>query len=56
MSPPNLAELLVKNGLARIYGKRITMPDGTDSRAYLEKLGKLEQSAKQQKVGGWTGQ
>ena len=52
----NLADLLVKNGLARIYGKRITMPDGTDSRAYLEKLGKLEQEAKRKKVGGWAGQ
>lgn len=26
----NLAELLVANGLARIYGKRITRPDGMD--------------------------
>jgi len=50
----NLAELLVKNGLARIYGKRITMPDGTDSRKYLEKLSAIENSAKAKKVGGWT--
>jgi endonuclease YncB( thermonuclease family) len=41
----SLAELLVKNGLARIYGKRITTPDGMDSRQYLEKLGKLEQES-----------
>lgn len=50
----DLAELLVKNGLARIYGKRIIMPDGMDSRQYLEKLGKLEQAAKQRRVGGWA--
>lgn len=50
----NLAELLVKNGLARIYGKKITMPDGMDSRQYVEKLGTLEQEAKQKKAGGWA--
>ena len=50
----NLAELLVKNGLARIYGNHVTMPDGMDGQQYEEKLGKLEQEAKQKKVGGWA--
>ena len=50
----NLAELLVKNGLARIYGKKITMPNGMDSRQYEAKLQKLEQEAKQKKAGGWA--
>lgn len=49
----NLAELLVSQGLARIYGKRITLPDGTDSRAYLEKLTALKEKALSQKLGGW---
>ena len=42
-----LDQLVVKNGMARIYGKRITVPDGSDSRAYLDKLEKLKTSAKQ---------
>ena len=50
----NLAELLVKNGLARIYGNHVTMPDGMDGQQYEGKLLKLEQEAKQKKVGGWA--
>lgn len=50
----NLAELLVSNGLARIYGKRITLPDGTDSRTYLAKLSALEAQAKSAGRGGWA--
>ena len=49
----DLAEMLVKNGLARIYGKRVTLPDGTDSRAFLAKLGRLEDQAKLARLGGW---
>lgn len=37
-----LDKLLVKNGLARIYGKRVTLPDGRDSRDYLAELQKLK--------------
>jgi len=48
-----LCELLVSNGLARIYGKRITLPDGTDSRTYLAKLEALKEKAMALKVGGW---
>ncbi|MEY2564918.1 MAG: hypothetical protein QOH88_3111 [Verrucomicrobiota bacterium] len=38
----DLAELLVRNGLARIYGTRTPLPDGRDSRSYLEHLAQLE--------------
>ena len=34
----DLAELLVRNGLARIYGMRTPLPDGRDSRTYLHTL------------------
>jgi endonuclease YncB( thermonuclease family) len=49
----DLVELLVANGLARIYGVRTTLPDGRDSRAYLAKLAELEAKAKREKRGGW---
>lgn len=49
----SLSSLLVRNGPARIYGKRITLPDGTDSRAYLKKLEGLKEKAVKLKVGGW---
>jgi len=39
-----LDQLLVKNGLARIHGKRITVPDGRTSREYLDDLGRLEKN------------
>jgi len=35
----NLAELLVRNGLARIYGTRTPLPDGRGSRTYLRAPG-----------------
>ena len=38
----DLNELLVSNGLARIYGTRTPLPDGRDSREYLEHLPALE--------------
>src|SRR5690606_19182975 len=37
----DLGELLVSNGLARIYGTRVALPDGRDSRTYLRTLDKL---------------
>lgn len=48
-----LSSSLVENGLARIYGKRITLPDGTDSRQYRETLEGLEARVKVGKNGGW---
>jgi endonuclease YncB( thermonuclease family) len=49
----DLAELLVRNGLARIYGTRTPLPDGRNSRAYLATLAGLEQQAKSAGLGGW---
>jgi endonuclease YncB( thermonuclease family) len=49
----DLVELLVKNGLARIYGTRTPLPDGTDSRTYLAHLRTVEADAKQSHRGGW---
>jgi hypothetical protein len=48
-----LNELLVSNGLARIYGTRTPLPDGRDSREYLAHLRALEDEAKAAKRGGW---
>jgi endonuclease YncB( thermonuclease family) len=49
----DLAQLLVKNGLARIYGPRTPTPDGTDMDTYLGKLNELEREAKQLRLGRW---
>ncbi|MEY2563594.1 MAG: nuclease ue [Verrucomicrobiota bacterium] len=49
----DLIELLVKNGLARIYGTRTPLPDGRDSRTYLARLAELESEAKRAGRGGW---
>ena len=49
----DLNELLVENGLARIYGTRTVLYDGRDSRAYLAKLAELEAKAKQLQRGAW---
>lgn len=49
----DLAELLVRNGLARIYGPRSPTPHGRDSRAYRARLKQLEAAAKAAGVGGW---
>ena len=49
----DLAELLVRNGLARIYGTRTRLPDGRDSRTFLAHLSELEAQAKTARRGGW---
>ena len=49
----DLNELLVENGLARIYGTRTPLYDGRDSRKYLAKLAELEAKAKLLKRGAW---
>ena len=49
----DLGEMLVANGLARIYGTRTPLPDGRDSRQYLARLAELETKAKATKKGGW---
>jgi endonuclease YncB( thermonuclease family) len=50
-----LSELLVENGLARIYTKGTDTPDGRSRREYQEHLGGLEKSAKAAGAGGWGG-
>lgn len=42
----DLAELLVKNGLVRIYGTRTVLPNASTSRQYLPHLRELETLAK----------
>src|SRR5205814_10039808 len=49
----DLNELLVSNGLARIYGTRTAMRDGRDSRTYLAHLRELETQAKAARRGAW---
>jgi endonuclease YncB( thermonuclease family) len=49
----DLNELLVSNGLARIYGTRTALPDGRDSRTYLAHLHELENEARAAKRGAW---
>ena len=49
----DLNELLVENGLARIYGTRTPLYDGRDSQKYLAKLAELETRAKLFKRGAW---
>ena len=49
----DLNELLVSNGLARIYGTRTPLPDRRDSRTYLAHLHELENEARAAKRGAW---
>ncbi len=42
----DLAELLVRNGFARIYGTRTPLPDGRSSRPYLAHLRELKAEAR----------
>lgn len=50
----DLAEQLVANGLARIHGTTATAPGGSTSTDEREKLAKLENEAKRQRIGGWS--
>jgi DNA uptake protein ComE-like DNA-binding protein len=50
----DLGEQLVANGLARIYGRRVTPPGASGSAAERQKLEELEAEAKQHKLGGWA--
>jgi endonuclease YncB( thermonuclease family) len=49
----DLNELLVENGLARIYGTRTTLFDSRTSAQYLARLAELEAQAKKEKRGAW---
>lgn len=50
----DLGQLLVANGLARVHGTRAARPGARSATEEIEKLGQLEQEAKQAKVGGWS--
>jgi len=50
----DLGEQLLANGLARIYGRRVTPPGASSSVAERQKLEELEAKAKQHKLGGWA--
>ncbi len=49
----NLAEELVANGHARIYGLRANWPDGPRSTTFINQLKNLELKAREQKRGVW---
>jgi endonuclease YncB( thermonuclease family) len=49
----DLNELLVENGLARIYGVRTPLFDGRTSAQYRARLTELEAVAKREKRGAW---
>lgn len=48
-----LHELLVAQGLVRIYTKPNTLPDNTSASRHRQKLKELEAQARAQKLGGW---
>jgi endonuclease YncB( thermonuclease family) len=49
----DLGEQLVRNGLARLYGFKAAPPGLRSSRIELEKLQRLEDEAKREKIGAW---
>lgn len=51
----DLAELLVENGLARVYGAATPLPDGTSVDTFFQRLRQLEARAKRRKAGAWVG-
>jgi len=46
------SDLLVRNGLARVYSVRTPLYVGRDSRTYLGHLTKLEAQARAERLGG----
>ena len=49
----DLNELLIENGLARIYGTKTALFDGRDSKKYVARLAELEATAKRERKGAW---
>lgn len=52
----SLAELLVENGLARVYGASCVLPDGTSVDQEFKLLRQKENRARAKKLGGWSKQ
>jgi endonuclease YncB( thermonuclease family) len=50
----NLAEEMVANGQARIYGLRANWPDGDRSATFINKLKNLELAAREKRLGMWN--
>ena len=50
----DLAEELVANGLARVYGASTVLPDGTPIDQQFSRLRQLERRAKAKHLGGWA--
>jgi endonuclease YncB( thermonuclease family) len=53
-SGEELSEILVREGLARIYTQGSHLPDGRKENDFERHLKKLEASAKSQRKGGWA--
>ena len=49
----SLAELLVEQGLARVYGASCVLPDGTSVDQEFKRLRQKENRARAKKLGGW---
>ena len=50
----DLGELLVANGLARVYGNSTVLPNGTSPDTEFDRLRGLERRAKAKRLGGWA--
>ncbi|GAB4252457.1 MAG: hypothetical protein OHK005_19690 [Candidatus Methylacidiphilales bacterium] len=50
----DLADAVVKRGLARIYGEKSDHPDGRSHAQVIARLKELEAEAKKAKLGGWS--
>lgn len=51
----DLATALTDAGLARVYGFRRTLPDGTPAKAVVRRLDALEKTARRKRRGAWKG-
>src|SRR2546426_7610777 len=50
----SLAEILLSRGLARTKGIKANLPSGEKAKVYVEKLPRLENAAKETRVGIWA--
>ena len=50
----DLGELLVANGLARVYGASTVLPNGNSIDSEFERLRQMERRAKAKRLGGWA--
>ncbi len=50
----DLAEILVSEGLARVYGAAVQLPDGTSVDTFFSRLRALETRAKSKRLGCWS--